>query len=233
MRARTTFATSLIAACLITATFANSFSPNTPDAQARIILPGGTPHDVMSGSGVTISDVLSRERNINIFAGFTRDIESVSRRLEAGSHNTTLLAPLNTAITRLPRKPWEDPQDYAALGQNAYDGQSGEDRAHRNLRRFVEAHVVPESPWAEGHKVQTLGGDTVWWEEKDGKRLASIVSPARQSSTNKDIRSSLEASKYQAFPTRSPMERSGSWKVLATMLSCVSSRHDTFDVFYD
>jgi len=125
----------------------------------------------MSGSGVTISDVLSRERNINIFAGFTRDIESVSRRLEAGSHNTTLLAPLNTAITRLPRKPWEDPQDYAALGQNAYDGQSGEDRAHRNLRRFVEAHVVPESPWAEGHKVQTLGGDTVWWEEKDGKKL--------------------------------------------------------------
>ena len=175
MRARTTFATSLVAACLITATSAKLFSPNAPDTQARIILPG-TPHDVMSGSGVTISDVLSRERNINIFAGFTRDIESVSRRLEAGSHNTTLLAPLNSAITKLPRKPWEDPQDYAALGQNAYDGQSGEDRAHRNLRRFVEAHVVPESPWAEGHKVQTLGGDTVWWEEKDGKKLASLVS---------------------------------------------------------
>jgi hypothetical protein len=177
MRARTTFATSLIAACLITATSAKSFSPNAPDAQARIILPGAAPHDVMSGSGVTISDVLSRERNINIFAGFTRDIESVSRRLEAGSHNTTLLAPLNSAITKLPRKPWEDPQDYAALGQNAYDGQSGEDRAHGNLRRFVEAHVVPESPWAEGHKVQTLGGDTVWWEEKDGKKLASPISP--------------------------------------------------------
>ncbi|KAG9975529.1 hypothetical protein KCU78_g22702, partial [Aureobasidium melanogenum] len=117
-------------------------------------------------------------RNINIFAGFTRDIESVSRRLEAGSHNTTLLAPLNSAITKLPRKPWEDPQDYAALGQNAYDGQSGEDRAHKNLRRFVEAHVVPESPWAEGQKVQTLGGDTVWWEEKDGKKLASLISPS-------------------------------------------------------
>jgi hypothetical protein len=226
MRARTTFATSLIAACLITATSAKSYSPNAPDAQARIILPGtGTPHDVMSGSGVTISDVLSRERNINIFAGFTRDIESVSRRLEAGSHNTTLLAPLNTAITRLPRKPWEDPQDYAALGQNAYDGQSGEDRAHRNLRRFVEAHVVPESPWAEGHKVQTLGGDTVWWEEKDGKKLASLASPVYQLSTNKDFRSNLEASKYRVFLTRSLMEKFGSWKALATMLSCVFSRH--------
>ncbi|KAG9626142.1 hypothetical protein KCU64_g18915, partial [Aureobasidium melanogenum] len=170
MRARTTFATSLVAACLITATSARLFSPNAPDTQAKIILAGKP--DVMAGSGaVTISDVLGRERNINIFAGFTRDIESVSRRLEAGSHNTTLLAPLNSAITKLPRKPWEDPQDYAALGQNAYDGQSGEDRAHRNLRRFVEAHVVPESPWAEGQKVQTLGGDTVWWEEKDGKKL--------------------------------------------------------------
>ncbi|KAI4730795.1 hypothetical protein E4T49_01157 [Aureobasidium sp. EXF-10728] len=158
MRVRTTFASSLVAACLITATSANLFSPNAPDAQAKIILPGtGRPNDVMSGSGVTISDVLSRERNINIFAGFTRDIESVSRRLEAGSHNTTLLAPLNAAITKLPRKPWEDPQDYAALGQNAYDGQSGEDRAHKNLRRFVEAHVVPESPWAEGHKIQPGG----------------------------------------------------------------------------
>ncbi|KAG9949018.1 hypothetical protein KCU85_g4668, partial [Aureobasidium melanogenum] len=178
MRARTTFTTSLVAACLITATSARLFSPNAPDTQAKIILPGAT-HDVMAGSGaVTISDVLGRERNINIFAGFTRDIESVSRRLEAGSHNTTLLAPLNSAITKLPRKPWEDPQDYAALGQNAYDGQSGEDRAHRNLRRFVEAHVVPESPWAEGQKVQTLGGDTVWWEEKDGKKLASLTSPS-------------------------------------------------------
>ncbi|KAH0172549.1 hypothetical protein KCU67_g1690, partial [Aureobasidium melanogenum] len=138
MRARTTFATSLVAACLITATSARLFSPNVPDTQAKIVLPG-TP-DVMAGGGaVTISDVLGRERNINIFAGFTRDIESVSRRLEAGSHNTTLLAPLNSAITKLPRKPWEDPQDYAALGQNAYDGQSGEDRAHKNLRRFVEA----------------------------------------------------------------------------------------------
>ncbi|CAC9886194.1 unnamed protein product [Aureobasidium pullulans] len=128
----------------------------------------------MPGSGVTISDVIGRERSINIFAGFTRDIESVSKRLE-GSQNTTLLAPHNTAITRLPRKPWEDPQDYAALGQNAYDGQSGEDRAHRNLRRFVEAHVVPESPWAENQKIQTLGGDTVWWEHKDGKKLVSSV----------------------------------------------------------
>ncbi|THY36563.1 hypothetical protein D6D01_00384 [Aureobasidium pullulans] len=168
MKTRTTFAASLVAAFFISTTSAKLYPAHPPEAQAKIALP--IPHDVMSGSGVTISDVLGRERSINIFAGFTRDIESVSKRLE-GSQNTTLLAPLNTAITRLPRKPWEDPQDYAALGQNAYDGQSGEDRAHRNLRRFVEAHVVPESPWAENQKIQTLGGDTVWWEHKDGKKL--------------------------------------------------------------
>jgi hypothetical protein len=173
MKARATLITSVLAACLVSTTSAKPLSANS---QAKFALP--RPDDVMSGGAVTtISDVLGRERNINIFAGFTRDIESVSQRLE-GSKNTTLLAPLNSAITRLPRKPWEDPQDYAALGQNAYHGQSGEDRAHRNLRRFVEAHVVPESPWAEGQKVQTLGGDTVWWEQKDGKKWVSRHAPA-------------------------------------------------------
>ena len=55
------------------------------------------------------------------------------------------------------------------MGANAYEGADGEDRAHRNLRRFTEAHVVPQSPWKEGDKVATVGGAKVWWEVKDGK----------------------------------------------------------------
>lgn len=176
MKSRATFTVSLVAACLISAASAQ-LSPalhRAPDAQAKLVLP--TPIDVMPGSSaVTIADVLGSQKNINIFSGFTRDIETVSQRLE-GSENTTLLAPLNSAITRLPRKPWEDPQEYAALGQNAYEGQSGEDRAHKNLRRFVEAHLVPKSPWIEGDKVQTLGGDTVWWEQKNGKKVVRHIS---------------------------------------------------------
>lgn len=127
---------------------------------------GGGPGTVM------LSDVMGRDRSINIFAGFTRDIESVSDRLDDGTKNSTVLAPLNSAIEKLPRKPWEDPRDYGALGADAYEGEDGQQRAQRNLRRFVEAHVVPRSPWGEGVKVKPLGDDReVWWEEKDGKRV--------------------------------------------------------------
>lgn len=218
MKIRATLASTVVAACLFSATSAKLSPARVPNAQANIALP--RPDDVMSGSGVTISDVLGRDRDINIFAGFTRDIETVSKRLE-GSQNTTLLAPLNSAITRLPRKPWEDPQEYAALGQNAYDGQSGEDRAHRNLRRFVEAHVVPESPWNEGKKVQTLGGDIVWWEQKDGKKMVLLIILCGMKHLLTSVRSNLEILKFLVSPTKLVMVRFGSWMELATMHSLV------------
>ena len=122
-----------------------------------------------------IADVIGKERIINIFAGFTRDIDSISKRLEEGTQNVTVLAPLNSEIQKLPRKPWEDPKDYDTLGESAYKGAQGEDRAHRNLRHFVEAHVVPASPWEEGEKVETVGGGKVWWESKEGKKIVYAI----------------------------------------------------------
>ncbi|KAK4128656.1 hypothetical protein N657DRAFT_639143 [Parathielavia appendiculata] len=140
---------------------------------------------------------MGRDRSINLFAGyvcsgqqipdsplasrayrycysFVRDIESASRRLEDSAQNTTVLAPLNSAVEKLPRKPWEDPRDYGALGPDAYEGGEGHERAQRNLRRFVEAHLVPVSPWQEGEQMKPIGGDReIWWEEKDGTRLVS------------------------------------------------------------
>ena len=71
---------------------------------------------------VLISDVLGRDRSINIFAGFTRDFAPVTQRFEDSSLNTTILAPVNSAIVSLPRKPWEDPADYDQLGTEAYEG---------------------------------------------------------------------------------------------------------------
>lgn len=119
---------------------------------------------------VTVSDVIGIDGSINIFAGFTRDIDAIADRLQNPSLNTTVLAPLNSAITSLPRKPWEDQRDYSSIGAAAYEGEEGEDRAHINLRRFVEAHVVPTSPWKEGEKVHTAAGSLIWWESKGGKK---------------------------------------------------------------
>ncbi|KAK1764897.1 hypothetical protein QBC33DRAFT_546370 [Phialemonium atrogriseum] len=123
-------------------------------------------------SSVMLSDVMGRDRSINIFAGMTRDIGSVSQRLEDSSKNSVVLAPLNSAIDNLPRKPWEDPEEYSALGANAYEGEEGYERAQRNLQRFVEAHIIPLHPWPEGKKVKPIGNDReVWWEERDGTKV--------------------------------------------------------------
>lgn len=127
---------------------------------------------------IILSDVLGSARQINIFASFCRDIDPVSKRLDNSGLNTTILAPLNSAISDLPRKPWEDAREYAALGEGAYEGKGGEDRAHNNLRRFTEAHVVPVSPWKEGEKVKSLGGEEVWWErEKEAEGV--VVMPGK------------------------------------------------------
>lgn len=120
---------------------------------------------------VILSDVMGRDRSINIFAGFTRDIESSARRLDDESKNTTVLAPLNLAIEKLPRKPWEDPRDYGVLGPNAYEGDDGQERAQKNLQRFVEAHMVPASPWPEKEKIKPISDDReIWWETKGDTR---------------------------------------------------------------
>jgi len=124
---------------------------------------------------VILSDVMGRDKSINVFAGFTRDVECIEARLDDSKVNTTVLAPLNSAIEKLPRKPWEDPRDYGALGADAYEGEDGLERAQRNLRRFVEAHIVPRSPWPENDKAQVVGGGRdIWWESQGNKKIVGL-----------------------------------------------------------
>jgi len=119
-----------------------------------------------------LSDVMGRDRSINLFAGFARDIEPIAQRLDDPSLNTTVLAPLNSAIEKLPRKPWEDPRDYGALGPSAYEEEDGQHRAQSNMRKFVEAHMVGASPWPAGHRLKAIGGDQdIWWEDRDGTKV--------------------------------------------------------------
>jgi hypothetical protein len=126
-------------------------------------------------TGVIISDVIGKTQSIAIFSGLTRDIDVVASRLDNAAQNATVLAPNNNVMRNLKRKPWEDPEDYDAFGASAYEGSSGEDRARKNLERFVQRHIVPESPWEEGKKVKSLAGNEVWWETKDGQKKVSHV----------------------------------------------------------
>ena len=111
------------------------------------------------------------DSRVHIAYSYVGDIDNISKRLDDPDKHTTVLAPLNSELQKLPRKPWEDPKDYDAMGAEAYKGESGEDRATRNLRRFVEAHTIPVSPWQEGEKVESLRGEKVWWENKDGMKM--------------------------------------------------------------
>lgn len=146
------------------------YPPNT-------VLPTSTPPtedvDPKSGhkTGPIVADVLPKIKGINIFASLTRDFESIATRLNDSSQNVTVLAPRNSAIQGLPRKPWENPEDYEKFGEvQAYQGSGGEDRAKRNLRRFVEAHLIPTSPWRKDEEVETLGGGKLKWS-KDGEKI--------------------------------------------------------------
>lgn len=120
---------------------------------------------------VAIADVLGSQRSITTFSSFSRLQPSTDRLLADLAANTTVLAPLNSAVDALPRKPWEDPRDYENLGPGAYAGGDGQERARKNLLRFVEAHLVAGSPWAEGDESETVLGRKVWWEERDEKRV--------------------------------------------------------------
>jgi hypothetical protein len=126
-----------------------------------------------------VSDVLPKNRAINIFASLTRQFEPIESRLNDSSKNTTVLAPRNSAIQSLPRKPWENPEDYEKFGGvSAYEGQEGEDRAKQNLQRFVEAHIITTSPWREGEEVETLGGAKLKWTKDGDKIYVCIPSPS-------------------------------------------------------
>ncbi|RAL09798.1 uncharacterized protein BO97DRAFT_373779 [Aspergillus homomorphus CBS 101889] len=126
--------------------------------------------DGRKSDGVIVSDVLPKTKGVNIFASLTRQFESVEARLDDAARNVTVLAPRNSAIQDLPRKPWENPDDYERFGEaNAYAGQDGQDRATRNLERFVKAHVVVKSPWPEGEEAETLAGDRLTWSRVGDK----------------------------------------------------------------
>merc|ERR1712144_69219 len=142
--------------------------------QRPLRMPDSNQQATLQSSSVTLSDVLPRSQSIGIFSSFCNDISSVSSMLASTSQNLTVLAPEDAAIKRLPRKPWEDPADYDKFGtEAAYAGQEGVDRAQENLKRFVEAHVVPVSPWGKGEKIKRVSGEggEVWWEKKDGKMV--------------------------------------------------------------
>jgi len=139
-----------------------------------------------STSHLTLSDLLGRNQKIQIFSSLLRDVDSVADRLSDRTKSSIVLAPENSALTNLTRKPWENEQDYQNVGANAYDGDEGQDRAERNIRKFVEGHIVDAKEWKEGVRAKTLDGTEVWLEKKgdgltiqpSGSKVLDVVDKA-------------------------------------------------------
>ncbi|KAK3187497.1 hypothetical protein K4F52_003846 [Lecanicillium sp. MT-2017a] len=154
-----------------------SLPDHPPVGQLPVMPPGQNPGSGPSFSDhpvqpkVRLGDTLGSNRALTTFSSLARKEESIESLLVSTTDNTTVLAPVNSAVEALPRKPWEDPRDVQAYGAQAYDGSGGKDRADQNLRRFVEAHLVTRSPWRKDTKAKTVGGREIWWEEKDGKMV--------------------------------------------------------------
>ena len=131
------------------------------------------PSTLIEDSRVILSDVLSRHE-ISIFSGILRDVDELDKRISNPLVNSTILAPTNSAMTALPRKPWEDPKEYESFGTNAYSGEDGEERVKRNMRKFVEAHIVNASPVKLGDELDTLVGGKIRVEEEDGHKMVCL-----------------------------------------------------------
>lgn len=130
----------------------------------------------MSNETPLLTDILSKTSLLKTYAGLTRDFPSAHSQLNDPSKRITVLAPRNSTVHELPHKPWENPQEYERFGEvQAYAGREGHDRARENLRRFVEAHIVPVCPWGEGVVVKTLGGKEVKWVRGEGGRMVVSV----------------------------------------------------------
>jgi hypothetical protein len=138
-----------------------------PSQAHQIPMDSTTPSRTQS---LSLADLLGRNRQIQIFSGLIRDVDSVSQRLADVSQDSIVLAPENSAMSSLARKPWESVDDYSSLGADAYAGKDGKDRADANLKTFVEEHIVPANALGDGEKVQTLSGKTIWLE-KDGDNV--------------------------------------------------------------
>ncbi|KAL7901783.1 hypothetical protein HDV63DRAFT_404667 [Trichoderma sp. SZMC 28014] len=153
--------------------------PHPPPGHLPVMMGSSNDNDSQVQPAVLLYDILGTQRSLTTFFSLTRMHEATSEPLSDANTNTTVLAPGNVVIDDLPRKPWENPSDYAALGEQAYDGSGGKDRADDNLRRFVEAHlVVGTSPWKAGVKAKTAAGTEVWWEAKkdeDGNEKRVIM----------------------------------------------------------
>ncbi|KAK9379673.1 uncharacterized protein V2V93DRAFT_373315 [Kockiozyma suomiensis] len=143
--------------------------------QQQRVLYGENPEEDVHAEGhgvqLLMTDAMGVNRDISIFAGLTRQVENLMYRLQDPSLDTLVLAPTNTVMQNLPRKPWEDAPEAEPMSPNA--GPHGEERrALQNIERFVLSHVVFGYGFHQPKQKSKCGtGASDLWYEKSGANV--------------------------------------------------------------
>ena len=127
--------------------------------------------DTPSPSGEPlISDILGIDKSITILTEYSLGLAEIAERLQDSSKYTIVLAPSNTAIMAMERKPWQDadPASKAPL----LTAEDKDTRASDNIARFIKSHIVAldSASWKADVKKHNLLGQPLWYATNDNQR---------------------------------------------------------------
>lgn len=117
-----------------------------------------------------LSDIIGINKRCTIMSDYALGLAQVATRLQDSSLLTLVLAPLNSAITSMPVKPWKDTG--ASGREPEISPMKSEDNAAANIAKFVKAHVVTmeDKSVVHGMSIRNMLGQTLHVEERGGRR---------------------------------------------------------------
>ncbi|KAF8645690.1 hypothetical protein AX16_007639 [Volvariella volvacea WC 439] len=118
--------------------------------------PQGEVYTPLTHSKPTLADLLTIEPSASIFYSYARELE-LSRVFGDDSESAkkiTVLVPTNKAVMALARKPHQDPvpvDEGVIISEEEFEA-----RSKKNVERWVQAHIIPQSPITLDQTYQTL-----------------------------------------------------------------------------
>ncbi|GAA5872850.1 hypothetical protein JCM16303_006853 [Sporobolomyces ruberrimus] len=115
--------------------FSASIAATVPTAQK--------PFEMASSSTPSLTDLLTRSKHSRLFYDYLRESTSVSTRLANPLESTTILAPVNSAIVSLERKPHQGPPEPVGGNVEGYSGSREDEQARADyLENWIKRHLV-------------------------------------------------------------------------------------------
>ncbi|BGP14712.1 hypothetical protein JCM10213_002759 [Rhodosporidiobolus nylandii] len=173
--ARWLFAIAAVFSTTVAATSPVRAAPRAVVDSPPPLLVMGDDHFVPSSSSPTLADLLTRSKTARMFYGYSRDSAAVSTLLLDSTGSVTVLAPTDSAITALARKPHQGPPPRNADGGEVRASVEDERAAAEYLERWCKAHIVlervqlEEDGWEEREYATMAGTMVRFARSADGK----------------------------------------------------------------